>query len=159
MYHVSTSLTSGIDLYDAKDKFDFLVSPLFLDGSAQPEKKYEDYSHAASGIRFLKAIAPEKQSVALSGGNGTKWRYVTAPRLKTGYGCGKRSAREETCGTTTLTDSIRETPWTEEMRAGKEIYHYLKENAPFLNGQIPEGNRHLYSRATRDVGKGQYGGG
>ena len=37
MYHVSTSLTSGIDLYDAKDKFDFLVSPLFLDGSALPE--------------------------------------------------------------------------------------------------------------------------
>lgn len=70
MYHVSTSLTSGIDLYDAKDKFDFLVSPLFLDGSAQPEKKYEDYSHAASGIRFLKAL--RRKSRALPFREGTE---------------------------------------------------------------------------------------
>ena len=153
MYHVSTSLTSGIDLYDAKDKFDFLVSPLFLDGSAQPEKKYEDYSHAASGIRFLKAIAPEKQSVALSGGNGTKWRYVTAPRLENRIWLWEAVSAGGNLWNNYFNGQYPGNAVDRRNAGGeKEIYHYLKENAPFLNGQIPEGETGIfYSRATRDV--------
>lgn len=153
MYHVSTSLTSGIDLYDAKDQFDFLVTPLFLDGSAQPDKKYEDFSHAASGIRFLKAIAPDRQSVALTGGNGTKWRYVTAPRLETRIWMWEAVSAGGGLWNTYFNGQHpdaavdRRNAYSEQ-----EIYRYLKENEAFLNGQAPDGEIGIfYSRPTRDV--------
>ncbi len=153
MYHVSTSLNSGIDLYDAKDEFDFLVSPLFLDGSAEPERKYEDYSHAASGVRFLKAIAPEKQCVALSGGNGTKWRYVTAPRLENRIWLWEAVSTGGNLWNNYFNGQCPAKA-VDRRAAGaeKEIYQYLKEHAEFLDGQIPDGETGVfYSRATRDV--------
>lgn len=153
MYHVSTSLSSGIDLYDAKDKFDFLVSPLFLDGSAQPDKKYEDFSHASSGIRFLKAIAPDKQSVALTGGNGTKWRYVTAPRLESRIWMWEVVSAGGTLWNTYF-NGQHPGKTIDRRNAGfeQEIYRYLKDKETYLMNQVPAGEIGIfYSRQTRDV--------
>ena len=153
MYHVSTSLSSGIDLYDAKDKFDFLVSPLFLDGSAQPDKKYEDFSHASSGIRFLKAIAPDKQSVALTGGNGKKWRYVTPPRLESRIWMLEVVSAGGTLWNTYF-NGQHPGKTIDRRNAGfeQEIYRYLKDKETYLMNQVPAGEIGIfYSRQTRDV--------
>lgn len=152
MYHVSTSLSSGIDLYDSKDAFDFLVSPLFLDGSARPDKRYEDYSHAASGIKFLKSICPDKTCVALTGGNGTKWRYVKAPKLESRIWMWEAVSAGGNLWNTYFNGQHpdcavdRRNAFLE-----KDIYTYLEEKESFLADQIPEGEIGLYySRPTRD---------
>lgn len=152
MFHVSTALNSGIDLYDAVDRFDFLVTPLFLDGSGAPEKKYEDYSHAAAGIRFLKSIAPRKQCIALTGGNGTRWRYVKAPLTESRIWMWEAVSTGGNLWNTYFNGSCpanavdRRSAFCE-----KEIYQYLEENAAFLDGQIPAGDVGIfYSRPSRD---------
>lgn len=83
MFHASNAWMTGIDLYNAKDHFDFLVSPAFLDGAASERTKWDDLTYAADSIRFLKSISPEKEAVLLCGNNGTKWRYIKAPETET----------------------------------------------------------------------------
>lgn len=152
MFHVSSALNSGIDLYDAVNRFDFLVTPLFLDGSGQPEKKYEDYSHAASGIRFLKAIAPGKQCVALTGGNGTKWRYVKAPSIESRIWMWEAVSTGGNLWNTYFNGSHPDgTVDRRNAFCEKEIYQYLEENRAFLEGQVPAGDTGIYySRPSRD---------
>lgn len=165
MFHVSVSFNSGIDLYDAKDMFDFLVSPLFLDGSAQPDRKYEDYSHVSSGIKFLKAIAPEKQCVALTGGNGTKWRYVKAPQQESRIWMWEAVSAGGNLWNNYFNGQCPEL--TVDRRNAfleKDSYRFLKANEDILNGQIPVQDVGIfYSRPTRDrwgnddVRKDEYG--
>ena len=152
MFHVSSALNSGIDLYDAADRFDFLVTPLFLDGSGQPEKKYEDYSHAASGIRFLKAMSPRKQCVALTGGNGTKWRYVKAPSAESRVWMWEAVSTGGNLWNTYFNGNHpNNTVDRRNAFIEREIYQYLKENEALLNGQTPAGDIGIYySRPSRD---------
>jgi hypothetical protein len=80
MYESGGPVDSGIDLYHARDYFDFLVSVAFLtENSAQIH--YEDLAYAGTLVRFLKALAPEREAVILYGGNGTAHRYVREPWL------------------------------------------------------------------------------
>lgn len=83
MFHVGNAVQTGIDLYNARDYFDFLLSPAFQDGSAHPGRKYDHLNAPASTIRFLKALDPDKQAIVLYGNNGTKWRYIKAPSTET----------------------------------------------------------------------------
>lgn len=81
MFHASGATSTGIDLYNAQRHFDFLVSPAFVD-VAQPDRVYDLSSYAASAVRFLKSLDKTRQSVLLTGNNGTRWRYVKAPTLE-----------------------------------------------------------------------------
>jgi hypothetical protein len=78
MYDVSLPITSGVDLYSARDYFDFLVSVNFLTEN-QREVNYKNLGYSASIVRFLKALDPRKQPVILFGQNGTSHRYIMEP--------------------------------------------------------------------------------
>ena len=80
MYDVSGPINTGIDLYSARDHFDFLVSVNFLTENRR-EIEYKNLGYSASIIRFLKALDPAKQPVILFGQNGTSHRYVMEPDI------------------------------------------------------------------------------
>jgi hypothetical protein len=80
MYDVSLPIRSGIDLYSARDHFDFLVSVNFLTENRR-EIEYKNLGYSASIIRFLKALDPSKQPVILFGQNGTSHRYIMEPDI------------------------------------------------------------------------------
>lgn len=78
MFETGGRINSGIDLYNARDHFDFLVSVAFLTENSEIIH-YEDLSYAGTLIKFLKSMAPEKEAIILYGGNGTAHRYVMDP--------------------------------------------------------------------------------
>lgn len=80
MYDVSLPIRSGIDLYSARDHFDFLVSVNFLTENRR-EIEYKNLGYSASIVRFLKALNPLKQPVILFGQNGTSHRYIMEPDI------------------------------------------------------------------------------
>lgn len=152
MFHASNALMTGIDLYDAKDMFDFLVSPAFLDGSAQPDRKYDDLTYAASSMRFLKAIDPGKQAVLLYGNNGTKWRYVMAPKQETKiwlWEAASVGAGYWNC----MFNGQHPAATHDKRNAGleTEAYTYLKEHEDILDGLVPWMDAGIYySKPSRD---------
>jgi hypothetical protein len=80
MFESGNRIHSGIDLYNAREHFDFLVSVAFLTENTD-HIRYQDLSYANTIIRFLKSMAPEKEAIILYGGNGTADRYVIDPPL------------------------------------------------------------------------------
>lgn len=153
MYHASIAKTSGIDLYDAKEDFDFLVSPTFIDGCAQEDKKYDNYDYAASCIRFLSSIAPDKQCVALTGGNGTKWRYVIAPQQESKIWMWKVISAGGNIWNNYFNGQFpgravdRRNAYIE-----KELFQYMKDNEAWIDNHKPYGKVGIfYSRETRDM--------
>ncbi|HVZ47273.1 MAG TPA: alpha-amylase family protein, partial [Gemmatimonadaceae bacterium] len=66
---------SGIDLYSARDHFDFLVATGFISENS-PVLHYDELYHAATLTRFMKSMTPEKEAVILYGDNGTSHRYI-----------------------------------------------------------------------------------
>gem|GEM_PF-542572 len=75
MFYGTQQIDLGIDLYNARDHFDFLVSVAFLTPN-QEHITYEDLSYAGSIVKFLKSMKPEKEAIILYGGNGTAHRYI-----------------------------------------------------------------------------------
>ena len=80
MFESGGKVDSGIDLYNAREHFDFLVSVAFLTENSE-HIHYEDLNYASTIVRFLKSMAPEKEAVILYGGNGTAHRYVMDPTI------------------------------------------------------------------------------
>lgn len=80
MFDSGQRIHDGIDLYLARDYFDFLISVAFLTENTE-YIHYADLHYAPTLIRFLKSLAPEKEAVILYGGNGTAHRYVMEPEL------------------------------------------------------------------------------
>lgn len=78
MFETGGRINSGIDLYNARDHFDFLVSVAFLTENTE-QIEYEDLAYANTIIKFLKSMSPEKEAIILYGGNGTSHRYVMDP--------------------------------------------------------------------------------
>ncbi|RPI22022.1 MAG: hypothetical protein EHM61_23325 [Acidobacteria bacterium] len=78
MFEAPAGMHSGIDLYNARDHFDFLVAVAFLTENRELIH-YEDLTYANTVVRFLKSMAPEKEAIILYGGNGTSHRYVMDP--------------------------------------------------------------------------------
>jgi hypothetical protein len=64
MFYGTYQIDLGIDLYNARDHFDFLVSVAFLTPN-QERIVYEDLFYAGSVVRFLKSMAPEKEAIIL----------------------------------------------------------------------------------------------
>ena len=80
MFEAGNRINDGIDLYMARDHFDFLVSVAFLTENTE-RIHYADLNYANTIIKFLKSMAPEKESIILYGGNGTAHRYVMDPPI------------------------------------------------------------------------------
>ncbi|WP_276373214.1 alpha-amylase family protein [Chryseolinea sp. H1M3-3] len=78
MFEAGSRINDGIDLYMARDHFDFLVSVAFLTENSE-HIHYADLNYANTIIKFLKSMAPEKEAIILYGGNGTSHRYVMDP--------------------------------------------------------------------------------
>ncbi len=153
MFHASSALNTGIDLYNAKEYFDFLVSPAFLDGSADPETKWDNLTYAASSMRFLKAIDDSKQAVLLCGNNGTKWRYVKAPAVETKVWMWE-AAGVGACFWNCLFNGQHPAQTIDRRNQGieTEVYTYLKENEELLDGQRPKAEAGIfYSKYSRDA--------
>lgn len=165
MFHASSALNTGIDLYNAREYFDFLVSPAFLDGSANPDRKWDDLIYAASSMRFLKAIDDMKQAVLLCGNNGTKWRYVKAPAVETKVWMWE--AASVGAGFWNCMFNGQHPAKTFDRRnqgIETEIYAYLEKNEALLDGQRPKAEAGIfYSKYSRDAlgndseAKDQYG--
>ena len=81
IYSVERRINSGIDLRNARDHFDFLVSVAFLTGPADRDHYYCDLNYASAIIIFLKSMVPEKEAVVLYGENGTSHRMVIDPPI------------------------------------------------------------------------------
>ena len=165
MFHASNALNTGIDLYSAGKHFDFLVSPAFLDGSANPDRKWDNLIYAASSMRFLKSIDNTRQCVLLYGNNGTKWRYVKAPSVETKIWMWE--AASVGAGFWNCMFNGQHPDQTFDRRnqgIETEVYKYLQENEERLDGLCPKAEVGiLYSKNCRDVlgndieGKDQYG--
>lgn len=153
MFHASNAVMTGIDLYNAKARFDFLVSPAFQDGAPDIGQKWNDIIYAGSSIRFLKSIDSNKQTVLLYGNNGTRWRYVKAPTIETkvwlweaasvGGGFWNCMFNGKYPG-----DTI------DRRNAGleKEVYMYLEDHCEVLEHQTPMAEIGIYySKPSRDM--------
>ncbi|MFA6507985.1 MAG: alpha-amylase family protein [Treponemataceae bacterium] len=150
IYHASSSFNSGIDTYAAAD-FDFIVGTGFLTG-APNGKPYDDLSYAASAVRFLKAVDPKKQTVLLTGNNGTRWRLVKDPHAETRlwmWEAASVGANFWNC----LFNGQHPDATVDRRNAYVEAdaYGYLKENEKILAGQAPVMDAAIFfSKATRD---------
>lgn len=80
IYGVGQKLDWGIDLKNARDHFDILVSVAFLTENAE-HVEYEDLNYGSTIIKFLKSMAPEREAAVMYGGNGTSHRLVIEPPL------------------------------------------------------------------------------
>lgn len=153
MFHAGNALQTGIDLYNAKDHFDFLVSPAFLTGAGTLGMPYDNLTQAASSIRFLKSIQPQKQAVLLYGNNGTKWRYVKDPAIENKLWMWEAAAVGG--GYWNCLFNGQHPGATHDIRAARmeeEVYKYLLDNEEILEGKLPVKDVGiLYVKAARDT--------
>lgn len=152
MFHASNAWMTGIDLYNAKSRFDFLVSPAFLDGSASEKSKWDNLMYAGSSIRFLKSIDPEKEAVLLYGNNGTKWRYIKAPQIETKIWMWEAAAVGGGFWNCMFNGQCPdETVDRRNAYIEKEVYEYLEEHQKELEGKRPVADVGIYySKPSRD---------
>jgi hypothetical protein len=78
MFNTGARINSGIDLYSARDHFDFMVGVAFPIEHTEPTK-FAELNYAGTVVRFMKSMAPEKEAVILYGENGTLHRYIMDP--------------------------------------------------------------------------------
>lgn len=153
MFHAGNALQTGIDLYNAKDHFDFLVSPAFLTGAGTLGLPYDNLTQAASSIRFLKSIQPAKQAVLLYGNNGTKWRYVKDPAVENKLWMWEAAAVGG--GYWNCLFNGQHPGATHDIRAARmeeEVYGYLLDNEKILEDKLPIAEVGiLYVKAARDT--------
>jgi len=150
MFESPAGMHSGIDLYNARDHFDFLVTVAFLTENRETVH-YEDLSYANMVVRFLKSMAPEKEAIILYGGNGTSHRYVIDPPqdLKIWlWEALSAGGRFWNCNFTGMHPNA-----THDRRNAfnnVDAYRFVKEHAEVLSWQVPVATVGVYySRPTR----------
>lgn len=150
MFEAGGRIHSGIDLYNARDHFDFLVSVAFLTENSE-HIHYEDLSYPGTLIKFLKSLAPEKEAIILYGGNGTAHRYVMDPPVDLKIWLWETLAsggRFWNCSFTGMHPDA-----THDRRNAfnhSEAYRFVKEQEHKLVNQVPVATVGIYySKATR----------
>ena len=150
MFEAGGLINSGIDLYNARDNFDFLVSVAFLTQNSE-HIHYEDLNYAGTIIRFLKSMAPDKEAIILYGGNGTAHRYVMDPPVDLKVWLWEALAvggRFWNCNFTGMHPNA-----TYDRRNAfnnADAYNFVKDHADLLQQQSPLSSVGIYySRATR----------
>ncbi len=150
MFEAGGRIHSGIDLYNARDHFDFLVSVAFLTENSE-HIHYEDLNYAHTIIKFLKSMAPEKEAIILYGGNGTVHRFVMDPPVDLQIWLWEALAaggRFWNCHFNGIHPGV-----THDRRNAfnnKEAYLFVKNHEKLLAQQVPvAGIGIYYSRPTR----------
>ena len=119
MFHAGNALQTGIDLYNAKDHFDFLVSPAFLTGAGTLGLPYDNLTQGASRSASSSPSSPPSRrccSTAITAPNGATSRTRS---WKTSCGCGKRQPWAATTGTACSTVSTPAPRMTSALPAWK----------------------------------------
>ncbi|EON77547.1 Beta-galactosidase [Lunatimonas lonarensis] len=149
MYEVGRRVNNGIDLKNAFDHFDILVSVAFLTENAE-NIHYEDYNYAQSIIKFLKSAAPEREAVVMYGGNGTSHRLVIEPSLDVKIWLWEILAvggRFWNCYFTNVPTIAYD---TRNAFVEEDANHFVREHAELLAGHVPVSRIGIYySRPTR----------
>ena len=152
MFNVDLPRETGIDLYDAREFFDFLVVVAFLTENREwPE--YRPLEYAGTVTRFLKALDPARQPVLLWGGNGTSHRFIIDPPVDSriwlweGLGLGS--------GFWNCLFNGQHPGATHDRRnamIGRDAYEFLETHEAALDGQVPvEDVTVLYSKPSKDL--------
>ena len=150
MFDAGNRVSDGIDLYMARDHFDFLVSVAFLTENTE-NIHYADLNYANTIIKFLKSMAPQKEAIILYGGNGTSHRYVMDPPIDLkvwlwqALSAGGRFWNCSFTGSYPAATYDRRTAFHQT-----ETYQFVKENEKLLSQHTSVSNVGVYySRATR----------
>ena len=150
MFDAGNRVSDGIDLYMARDHFDFLVSVAFLTENTE-NIHYADLNYANTIVKFLKSMAPQKEAIILYGGNGTSHRYVMDPPIDLkvwlwqALSAGGRFWNCSFTGPYPAATYDRRTAFHQT-----ETYQFVKENEKLLSQHTSVANIGVYySRATR----------
>jgi hypothetical protein len=150
MFEAGGKINSGIDLYNARDHFDFLVSVAFLTENTD-HIEYQDLTYAGTIVRFLKSMAPEKEAIILYGGNGTSHRYVMDPTADLDvylWEALSAGGRFWNCSFTGMHPAA-----TYDRRNAfqhRETYQFVRDHEKVLSNQVPIADAGIYySRPTR----------
>lgn len=149
IYGVGQRIDSGIDLNNARNHFDILVSVAFLTENAEIVH-YEDLNYGNTIIKFLKSMVPDREAVVMYGGNGTSHRLVIDPPVDLNIwlweilSAGGRFWNCYFTNVPTVTHD-RRNAFNES-----EAYTFVKANEKLLEQQVPVANIGIYySRPTR----------
>jgi hypothetical protein len=150
MFEAGNRINDGIDLYMARDHFDFLVSVAFLTENSE-RIHYADLNYANTIIKFLKSMAPEKEAIILYGGNGTSHRYVMDPPVDLKVWLWQSLATGGRFWNCSFTGSYPGATYDQRTAYHQaETYQFVKTNEDILTQHVPASNIGVYySRATR----------
>ncbi len=151
MFDVGVPKETGIDLYDARDTFDFLVSVAFLTKNADYPRWF-DLRYAGSIMRFLRSLDPAKEPVMLFGGNGTSHRYVMDPPIDTRVWLWEGVANGG--GFWNCVFNGHHPGVTHDRRnafVARDVYKFMEDNEEVLDSQVPVRDLAVfYSKPTKD---------
>lgn len=150
MFEAGNRINDGIDLYMARDHFDFLVSVAFLTENSE-HIHYADLNYANTIIKFLKSMAPEKEAIILYGGNGTSHRYVMDPVLDLKVWLWQSLSAGGRFWNCSFTGSHPGATYDQRTAYHQtETYQFVKSHEAALTQQVSVANISVYySRATR----------
>jgi len=150
MFEAGNRINDGIDLYMARDHFDFLVSVAFLTENTE-RIHYADLNYANTIIKFLKSMAPEKEAIILYGGNGTAHRYVMDPPVDLKVWLWQSLSAGGRFWNCSFTGSHPGSTYDQRTAYHQsETYQFVKVHEDVLAQQVSVANIGVYySRATR----------
>ena len=150
MFDAVNRVNDGIDLYMARDHFDFLVSVAFLTENAE-NIHYADLNYANTIVKFLKSMAPQKEAIILYGGNGTSHRYIMDPPVDLKVWLWQALAAGGRFWNCSFTGSYPAATYDRRTAFHQtEAYQFVKVNEKLLSQHTSVANIGVYySRATR----------
>jgi len=150
MFESGGAIWSGIDLYSARNHFDFLIATAFISEN-NAELRYDELFHSATLVRFMKSMTPDKEAVILYGDKGTSHRYIMDAPVETRIWLWEAlsvGGRFWNCGFTGMYPNA-----THDRRTAFNsvpAYSFVRDNEDVLAHHAPVANVGIYySRATR----------
>ncbi|MEJ7767517.1 MAG: alpha-amylase family protein [Chitinophagaceae bacterium] len=149
LYGLGTDAEWGIDLKNAKDHFDILVSVAFLTGQAA-DNYYYDLNYGSTIIKFLKSMVPEREAVVMYGGNGTSHRLVIDPQIDLQVWLWQILSAGGRFWNCYFSNVPTQTHDNRNAFNETAAYQFVKENEKILEQHVPVSNIGIYySRPTR----------
>ncbi|MBD0289234.1 MAG: beta-galactosidase trimerization domain-containing protein, partial [Flavisolibacter sp.] len=149
LYGLGTDAEWGIDLKNAKDHFDILVSVAFLTGQAAVNYYY-DLNYGSTIIKFLKSMVPDREAVVMYGGNGTSHRLVIDPQIDLKIWLWQILSAGGRFWNCYFTNVPTQTHDNRNAFNETEAYQFVKANEKLLEQHVPVANVGIYySRPTR----------
>ncbi len=147
VYNMQRVKDTCIDMYCARQYFDFLVNNTFNLRRGGLNSLTLPISHTV----FMKSIAKDKQSVVLFGNNGGTWRYVSDPQIET-----KLWIWQAVAAGASLWDAIMNGQYPGAMhdnrnaKIAQDAFHYLSYYQNILQTQLPVADVGIfYSKPTQ----------